>query len=374
MNVIDLSDPAISVDYDSLIGINDEDSQGIFENEVKEDAQQEQREELFPTNDGLIVEPKRDVESLRRAIRDQLLFNVHRQRQSDCVEERRVISDEDNESRQQKLERIRQELEELRMEDSALETQKEIKELCNLQSKLAIESSSRLASLQRELIGEDKGQAAVTLPNILLDLATIKKLKNLDQKISEMERYVGAPKVPEDREDSKSVYSKVNELYRSIQLLQDDEKLPKFQARLMELNKQFENSLLGKKMQRDLRLRDETMSKVIKPESKIREINSMYAMFRQYRDSLPLLADRMKSLNKMNNRVLEVYETTKGLDSQIASVREQEQLWFKTLNQLDKKFDEQEVKIRLNMDQIRRKIDSLEDNVLQRSNKHKVQE
>lgn len=60
MNVIDLSDPAISVDYDSLIGIDDEESREVFENEVKEDAQQEH---TLLTNDKVIVEPKRDVES-----------------------------------------------------------------------------------------------------------------------------------------------------------------------------------------------------------------------------------------------------------------------------------------------------------------------
>ena len=105
------------------------------------------------------------------------------------------------------------------------------------------------------------------------------------------------------------------------------------------------------------------------PENKVKEINGMYSMFKQYQDSLPLLAERMKSLNKMNNRVIEVYETTKGLDSQITSIQEQGKVWLKALNELDKKFDEQEVKIRENMEQIRRKIDTLEDEVLQRNSK-----
>lgn len=158
-----------------------------------------------------------------------------------------------------------------------------------------------------------------------------------------------------------------------IQLLQGDDKaegkLQKFRDRLVELNEEFENSLLGKKIQQDLRLKDETVSKLVMPENKVKEINSMYSMFKQYQDSLPLLAERMKSLNKMNNRVIEVYETTKGLDSQITSIQEQGKVWLKALNELDKKFDEQEVKIRENMEQIRRKIDTLEDEALQRNSK-----
>lgn len=71
----------------------------------------------------------------------------------------------------------------------------------------------------------------------------------------------------------------------------------------------------------------------------------------------------------MNNRVIEVYETTKGLDSQITSIQKQGKVWLKALNELDKKFDEQEVKIRENMEQIRRKIDTLEDEALQRNSK-----
>ncbi|QHS75564.1 Jnm1p [Saccharomyces paradoxus] len=373
MNVIDLSDPATNVDYDSLIGINDGESQEIFENEVKEDEQQEEGEEASSKKDGLIVEPRRDVESLRRAIRDQLLFKVYRQSQLDSADARKVTSDEDDESRQQKLERIRQELEELRTEDSTPEMQTDIKELCQLQSKLATESSNRFASLRKELIEKYEGQDTVILPNINLDTTTIKRLQRLDQKMSEMESYVGNPEALEAEEDRKSVYSKVNELYRSIQLLQGDDKekgkLQKFRDRLVDLNEEFENSLLGKKIQQDPRLKDETMSKVIKPENKINEINIMYSMFKEYQDLLPLLAERMKSLNKMNNRVVEVYETTKGLDSQITSIQEQEKLWLKALNELDKKFDEQEVKIRQNMEQIRRKIDTLEDKALQRDSK-----
>lgn len=365
MNVIDLSDSAINVDYDSLICIDEEESQEVFENEVKEDEQQEERKQASPRNDELIVEPSRDVESLRRAIKDQLLLKVHRQSQLDISDVKKVSSDEEDENRQQKLERIRQELEKLRVEELTPETQTEIKELCELQSKLAIKSSIRLGNLRKKLIGKNKGQDAVILPNITLDTATMIRLQKLDQRMSEMEHYVGAPDALENEEDRKSINSKVNELYRNIQLLQDDGKeggkLQKFRDRLVELNEDFENSLLGKKMQRDLRLRDETVKKVIKPESKIKEINSIYAMLKQYQDSLPLLAERMKSLNKMNNRVVEVYEATKLLDSQITNVREQERLWIKTLNDLDKKFDEQEVKIRQNMDEIRRKIDSLED-------------
>lgn len=127
--------------------------------------------------------------------------------------------------------------------------------------------------------------------------------------------------------------------------------------------------MLGKKIQQDLRLKDDTVSKLVMPENKVKEINSMYSMFKQYQDSLPLLAERMKSLNKMNNRVIEVYETTKGLDSQITSIQKQGKVWLKALNELDKKFDEQEVKIRENMEQIRRKIDTLEDEALQRNSK-----
>ena len=47
----------------------------------------------------------------------------------------------------------------------------------------------------------------------------------------------------------------------------------------------------------------------------------------------------------------------------------QGKVWLKALNELDKKFDEQEVKIRENMEQIRRKIDTLEDEALQRNSK-----
>ncbi|CAI4050420.1 hypothetical protein SUVZ_13G4250 [Saccharomyces uvarum] len=375
MNVIDLSDPAISVDYDSLIGIDDEESQDVFENEVKEDAQQE---DTLLTNDKVIVEPKRDVESLRNIIREQLLFDVIRNRQSGYDEERKVVSNEDAESRQEKLDRIRQELEELKTEDPSLDRRDEIRELCKLQSKLAIESSSRFANLEKELIGSSEGQPITTLPDISLDMTSIKKLQKLDQRISGMERYVGVPRILESEEDGKSVYNRVNELYRSIQLLQDDdkegEKLRKFQDRLMELNEQFENSLLGKKMQRDQKLADETVNKVITPESKIREINDIYAMFKQYQDSLPQLTERMKALNKMNNKVVEVYETTRRLDSQITGVREQEQVWLKTLDQLDAKFNEQETKIRQNMDQIRWKIDSLEDRVLHSKTDHNIDE
>lgn len=373
MNVIDLSDPAINVDYDSLIGIDNEESQEIFENEVKEDGQQEEQEEASSRKDGLIVEPGRDVESLRRAIRDQLLFKIHRQNQSDCADARKLSNDEEDESRQQKLERIREELEELRIENLTSEMQTEIKELCEIQSKLATESSSRLTNLRKKLLETYEGQDTVILPNIILDTSNIKRLQKLDQKISLMERFVGIPEALEAEEDRKSVHSKVNELYRSIQLLQGDDKaegkLQKFRDRLVELNEEFENSLLGKKIQQDLRLKDDTVSKLVMPENKVKEINSMYSMFKQYQDSLPLLAERMKSLNKMNNRVIEVYETTKGLDSQITSIQEQGKVWLKALNELDKKFDEQEVKIRENMEQIRRKIDTLEDEALQRNSK-----
>ncbi|KOG97623.1 Jnm1p [Saccharomyces eubayanus] len=378
MNVIDLSDPAISVDYDSLIGIDDEESQEVFENEVKEDAQQEQQEGTVLTNDKIIVEPKRDIESLRKVIREQLLFDVLRNRQSDHNDERKVISNKDAESRQGKLDRIRKELKELETEDPSLERRNEIRELCKLQSKLAIQSSSRFANLEKELIGDSESQPITMLPDISLDMTSIKRLQKLDQRISGMERYVGVPGILEGQEDGKSVYNRVNELYRTIQLLQDDdkegEKLRKFQDRLMELNEQFENSLLGKKMQRDQKLGDETVNKIITPESKIKEINDMYAMFKQYRDSLPQLTERMKALNKMNNKVVDVYETTRRLDSQITSVREQEQVWLKTLEQLDVKFNEQETKIRQNMDQITRKIDSLEDRVSHSKTEHKIDE
>lgn len=276
------------------------------------------------------------------------------------------------ESVEERLLRIKEELEEIgSCKETPLNAEGigENDSMSNLHYKLTKLTEERIDELEDMLLEKpnfSRSSSEVILPRIKVDSSDLKRLLDLESKVYKLEKQVGL-----SENDDRSLMTKLNEIFRQINLLRDDNHLlDKFHRQLTQINSDYEESLLGRKAKVDPSLHKTSTHQMIKYESKIDELYKYHSLLQTYCPLFPKLTNRIRHINGMNTNVSECFELVKTVDFNISDLQEHAQKWEKIMLDMDKKLDSQEVTIENNMTHIEQELERLEQKIgLQKSAK-----
>ncbi|CCK70414.1 Jnm1p KNAG_0E01500 [Huiozyma naganishii CBS 8797] len=260
------------------------------------------------------------------------------------------------------LERIRREL--LQLEVSNDETlEKEYASLWAFYDKLAAQQEARILSLERDMISKlDKSIRASSPPdttilprNVQLNYSSLQRIMALETRISQVEAQLGPSYLfnagrnnDDDNGDesfSRPFVSQIDELHRHMNLLlhnpTDANGITALEERLVALNKNFEASLLGKKLQREPDALGEIDCRYISDETKIERICAAYEEIMQYAVMLPQLTTKLRDVNQLNHKVNETLKIVRGWDNILQDMRADTTKWSHLIDKVDRKLDAQ---------------------------------
>ncbi|CDF90493.1 uncharacterized protein ZBAI_06926 [Zygosaccharomyces bailii ISA1307] len=281
---------------------------------------------------------------IEQRIPDRVIFDV-------------VSKKEAPESIEQRLSRIKNELDEIRsMQDHAEDSKtfQELQYVEELHSKLLLASQSRLSDLRKQFNLEP--DTSIVLPRITLDSSDAQKLLTLDQKIFELERIVG-PRGDDDR----SLMTKLESLFRQVNLLNNDkDTLAQFQEKLNEINKSYEDSLIGRRSKVDSKLYDVMCDKMTSHEMKVNELYKYHHLLEAYGPIFPELLHRIKEISEISDHISETYELAKTLNNSISDLQVQANKWEAILERLEDKLDLQALEMEKNAKYVDEKLKSLD--------------
>ncbi|AQZ12203.1 JNM1 (YMR294W) [Zygosaccharomyces parabailii] len=261
------------------------------------------------------------------------------------------------ESIEQRLSRIKNELDEIRAIQEHAEDSKNSEDLQyieELHSKLLLASQSRLSDLRERFnLGPD---TTIVLPRITLDSSDAQKLLTLDQKIFELERIVGP-----QGDDDRSLMTRLESLFRQVNLLNNDkDTLAQFHEKLTEINKSYEDSLIGRRSKVDSKLYDVMCDKMTSHEMKVNELYKYHGLLEAYGPIFPQLLHRIKQISKISDRISETYELAKALNNSISDLQVQANKWEVILERLEDKLDLQALEMEKNAKYVDEKLKSLD--------------
>lgn len=357
MEFIDLSILPIKDESCEYIDLNQAETEVFESSPLKEVIQNTFDEEQVPNNESRIkshnippIEPTRArLENLQLEQSNAEFRSVNRHKELP-------------ESLEQRLSRIKDELEEIKalqeLEHDPVNS-REVEMLENLHHKLYSASQSKIQELRQRLFRRE-GTDALVLPHITIDFEECKRLLELDQKISKLERKVG---FPNDQEDDTSLVTKLEVLFRRIKILRNDsDTLNQFHEKLSEINQKYEDSLTGGKARNDAKLYDAISGGMTTQETKVGELYKYHGVLESYGPILPQLLNRIKQLSSMSDKIFESYEIARSLNSSVMDLQSQTNKWEDILNSLEQKLDQQEIDLQENSNYIINKMASLETN------------
>lgn len=269
------------------------------------------------------------------------------------------------ESVEERLLRIKEELEEI---SSFKETQlnaeciQESGSMSNLHDKLTKLTEERLDKLEDQLLEKPNfshSSLEVILPRIKVDNSDLQRLLDLESRVYKLEKQVGM-----SENDDKSLMTKLNELFRQLNLLRgDNDILDNFHRQLTQISSSYEESLLGRKAKMDPTLHKTSIHQIIKYESKIDELYKYHSLLQSYCPLFPKLANRIRHMNGINKTVSECFELVKTVDFYISDLQDHAQKWEKITLDIEKKLDSQEASIENNITHINQELKRLEQKI-----------
>lgn len=269
------------------------------------------------------------------------------------------------ESVEERLLRIKEELEEI---SSFKETQlnaeciKESDSMSNLHYKLTKFTEERLDELEGKFLekpNSSHGSLEVILPRIKVDSSDLQRLLDLESRVYKLEKQVGL-----SENDDKSLMTKLNELFRQLNLLRgDNDILDRFHRQLTQISSNYEESLLGRKAKMDPTLHKTSIHQITRYESKIDELYKYHSLLQRYCPLFPKLTNRIRHINGMNTTVSECFELVKTVDFYLSDLQDHAQKWEKITIDIEKKLNSQEVSIENNMTHINQELERLEQKI-----------
>lgn len=266
---------------------------------------------------------------------------------------------------EERLLRIKEELEEIgSFKETRLNAESigESDSMGNLHYKLTKLTEERIDELKDKLLEKpnfSRSSSEVILPRIKVDISDLQRLLDLESRVYKLEEQVGPPE-----NDDRSLMTKLNEIFRQINLLRNDNHvLGKFHRQLTEINSNYEESLLGRKAKMDPSLHNTSTHQMIRYESKIDELYKYHGLLQTYCPLFPKLTNRIRHINGMNTNVSECFELVKTVDFNISDLQDHAQKWEKITLDIEKKLNSQEVSIENNMTHIEQELERLEQKI-----------
>lgn len=263
------------------------------------------------------------------------------------------------ESLPQRLARIRKELEEIKTMDPKNETvESDVQQLIELHAKMSERRKLELGKI-RYALNAQKDDEIVNLPNIDLDYGPTGKFIELEQRISHLERYLGANT---NEHVQKSATSMINDLYRQLNLLKSSKEiLPEFEKRLKEVNENYENSIIGRRINKDVELQKKVSSEMKTAQSKIEEIYNSYGVLKKYTNVLPHVVTRLKTMNSIHLEVGDGIKVTQGIDESITNLQDSASKWKQLLQEVELKLQEHEERFEKNKNEVHKWVRNIDE-------------
>ncbi|GAV48902.1 hypothetical protein ZYGR_0N03070 [Zygosaccharomyces rouxii] len=355
MNVIDLSSQQVKDESCEYIDLNQAETEVFESSPLKEVVQNTVDEEQVPDYEPQINSQNIPAIETTRDKLGNLQLEQH-------VEEYSAVNrrEEIPESMEQRLLRIKNELEEIKAlqelgHDSV--NSQDLKMLEDLHHQLNSDSQSKMQGLRQRLSKETEADAVV-LPHFTMNFEDCKRLLEVDQRMSLLEGKVGSTL---DQEDDKSLVTKLEVLFRQIKILKNDsDTLGQFHERLAQINKNYEDSLAGRKARTDAKLYDAICGGMTMQETKVEELYKYHGLLESYGPIFPQLLNRIKQLSGMSDKILESYEIAHSLNSSVMDLQSQANKWENILNSVEQKLDQQEIDLNKNASYVNKRIAALE--------------
>ncbi|CCC70699.1 hypothetical protein NCAS_0F02150 [Naumovozyma castellii] len=359
MEVFDLTGDVDDADYDKLSGVDARGEQ-VFEASPKATDRETYLDVTDndtveePQEEEIVYENTKSVAALRGVLDSKLrqkgyLFEakqIDKRNETDFSQEISKIGDETTED---KLLRIKEELSQLQLQDDVSFTaaeRKRVTALQDLHQHISRNYKQKLDNLQESFqngLYLTDTTNEVALPNIKLDLTDLQRILDLEKRIHELESILGSN---ESEEFPTSIISQINEVYGSLKLLQNNDEgktiLQNFHEKLKEVDADYKNSLLGKQYGKDSNLQETTQDKMVLFETKINQLYKSYGLLKNYQDVIPKLSERIRHIDKLNENVSESYHIIQNTDSIISEIKQTAKQWENTINRVEEKLDSQE--------------------------------
>lgn len=266
------------------------------------------------------------------------------------------------ESTTQKLARIQRELSELQsFDDTTLAEQEQINNLVSLHEKIETRSTERLNFIKSHWRDDDTGQTDVILPQLTFDFTHAHKFTKVEQKLAQIEEILGNKSAVSEQQ--KTIVSAMNELYRQIKLLKNENLLSSFGEKLEQIYKNYEESIVGRKAMKDNTVKKALISELDSCESKVNKIYGSYELLQRYEEILPHVIKRMKTLSNMQFEVGKSVSTVKDLSLSVNSLKDQSSKWQEIIGRIEQKLDEQENQFTINKSEICAWLDAVESRI-----------
>ncbi|AET39779.1 Jnm1p Ecym_4767 [Eremothecium cymbalariae DBVPG len=256
---------------------------------------------------------------------------------------------------EQKLARIKKELQEIELSKETVQHDDELNELVKLHSVLEQDRMVELKIIKNKLVLDDSEMDVVTLPRVTIDCRDSRRLVDLEGRIARIESLLG------ETNPKKSIVTCINELFHKINLLEQNEPLlEKFDQNMKRISKEYEESIIGRRATKDPSLQKRIADDLKTTDSKVHEIYKSYNLLKRYSGVLPHIITRMKSLNDLHREVQDTSGMLQSFDQCISRLQTQTEKWEQLLDQLNKKLDQQEENFEKNKKSIQTWVESLE--------------
>lgn len=262
-----------------------------------------------------------------------------------------------NETRRQRLARIRRELLEIEQDSEEDGSSNELQNLKQLYEMLAQSTESTMENIQSQLViaSDEDTENEVTLPNIRIEINQLKQLEDIEHKISILESQIGPSNT------NKSITSIINELHREINILKLDEPtLTGFQNKMKEISDQYDQSIIGRRAQKDPNLSTDIERKLKSTESKVNDIYDKYNILNKYSEVIPQITERVQSLNVLHTSVNDMNDTVSEINDHMSSVHSQIEKWSSLLESTSRQLTDREQSFKRTRHQLELQLNDLE--------------
>ncbi|CAK9441613.1 uncharacterized protein LODBEIA_P54810 [Lodderomyces beijingensis] len=273
-----------------------------------------------------------------------------------------------SETREDKLSRIRRELDEMRVEDGEEEgdddggdEERRVPVVDELYSALLALKSNRPVKPKIFQADDMRLDSIFELdsPTAGIKASQWRQLGEFEQELSQLEKRIG----PSDA-SSQSVQFAVNDLRRKLDTIEHPENC------ITAIEKQMES--LFKEINK-LELNKKVFGIEETPKLKVDKIDNIYNVLpnlKQYADHAPILLERLKTLNSVHNEIIDAVEFANSLDATIHDAIEDMKKWDQSINGLNEKIDSSKSIFESNQAKIEERVDELVNkvNLLQKKN------
>lgn len=273
------------------------------------------------------------------------------------------------ESVEKRLLRIENELQEIsgeQLRDFSPQTAQNLKDTKGLYSQVSKAYKDRLRTVRRVLTEEsevDGELEMISLPRITFDTKDMRRLLNLERRVHNLETLVGPRKLTD-----KSLATELGELAAQAKLIHNDsDTLDQFHRRVQEIEKEYENSLLGRKSKDDRVLHHHAVDQMESQESRVNELYRYLGVLKKYGPILPQLTNRVKEINGISMKQTESLNLMRTIDVSIEDLQKQVQQWEEVTQTMEQKLTTQEVELEENIKYFNHTMAKLEDRI-RRSN------